>query len=424
MECTVLHAQHFQSLIYSTMFNLPELRRVAARRPTWDGATRYHRQVLQVLQSEYPGRWQLKSPQYGLLLDALFETYPDARLVVTHRDPVKIAASTFSLLALSHRHVHRRRPHRVHRVALARHALDAARPRHGCARPHRRGLVLRRRLRRHRARSGRGRRDIYERFGIEWNPEKEEYFRKFHADNPQHKYGTHTYSLAEVGVERGSLDHASPATTSATTCPRRKRELRNAHLRDVALRRARGRSPRSPSTDPRCATPSAPHGPRARRRVAALRRGRRHPRRRPHRHAAGLLRRRRPVARRRDVRRASTPTTFIAAGLRFPPWEVRKPVIAAVNGHAIGVGLTLAIQCDLRFMAADAKYGVVQVRRGVMGDAFVHWSLPRIVGHGERGRDPPHRAGRSTAHEMLRLGVASRVPADRRGAAGGVGVRA
>ena len=72
-------------------------------------------------------------------------------------------------------------------------------------------------------------------------------------------------------------------------------------------------------------------------------------------------------------------------------------MIAAINGHAIGVGMTLAIQCDLRFMAADAKYGVVQTRRGVMGDAFVHWSLPRIVGHGERGRDPAHRARRSTA---------------------------
>ena len=90
-------------------------------------------------------------------------------------------------------------------------------------------------------------------------------------------------------------------------------------------------------------------------------------------------------------------TTFNAAGLRFPPWDVRKPVIGAINGHAIGVGMTLAIQCDLRFMAADAKYGVVQTQRGVMGDAFVHWSLPRIVGHGERGGDPAHRARRSTA---------------------------
>jgi enoyl-CoA hydratase/carnithine racemase len=67
------------------------------------------------------------------------------------------------------------------------------------------------------------------------------------------------------------------------------------------------------------------------------------------------------------------PSTFDAAGLKFPPWDVRKPVIGAINGHAIGVGMTLAIQCDLRFMAADAKYGVVQTQRGVMGDAFVHW---------------------------------------------------
>jgi hypothetical protein len=47
---------------------------------------------------------------------------------------------------------------------------------------------------------------IYERFGIEWNADKEAYFRRFHAANPQHKYGKHTYSLAEVGVERAPLD--------------------------------------------------------------------------------------------------------------------------------------------------------------------------------------------------------------------------
>ena len=47
---------------------------------------------------------------------------------------------------------------------------------------------------------------IYERFGIEWNPEKEAHLRRFHAENPQHKYGTHTYSLAEVGVERAPLE--------------------------------------------------------------------------------------------------------------------------------------------------------------------------------------------------------------------------
>jgi enoyl-CoA hydratase/carnithine racemase len=72
---------------------------------------------------------------------------------------------------------------------------------------------------------------------------------------------------------------------------------------------------------------------------------------------------------------------FSAAALAVPAWEVRKPVIAAVNGHAIGIGFTITLQCDIRFFAADAKYGIVQPRRGVLGDGYSHWTLPRIVGH-------------------------------------------
>jgi enoyl-CoA hydratase/carnithine racemase len=71
---------------------------------------------------------------------------------------------------------------------------------------------------------------------------------------------------------------------------------------------------------------------------------------------------------------------FSAAGIAIPAWTLSKPVIAAVNGHALGLGLTLALQCDIRLFAADAKYGVVQVRRGVVGDAYSHWVLPRLVG--------------------------------------------
>jgi enoyl-CoA hydratase/carnithine racemase len=71
---------------------------------------------------------------------------------------------------------------------------------------------------------------------------------------------------------------------------------------------------------------------------------------------------------------------FSAAGIDVPAWTLSKPVIAAVNGHAIGLGLTLALQCDIRFFAADGRYGVVQVRRGVVGDAYSHWALPRLVG--------------------------------------------
>lgn len=71
---------------------------------------------------------------------------------------------------------------------------------------------------------------------------------------------------------------------------------------------------------------------------------------------------------------------FSAAGVRFPAFRLRKPVVAAVNGHAIGIGLTLALQADVRIMAADATYGVVQARLGLLGDAYVHWVLPRLVG--------------------------------------------
>jgi enoyl-CoA hydratase/carnithine racemase len=78
--------------------------------------------------------------------------------------------------------------------------------------------------------------------------------------------------------------------------------------------------------------------------------------------------------------RSRDENTFSAAGVATPAWAVRKPVIAAVNGHAIGIGFTLTLQCDIRIFAADAQYGVVQVRRGVMGDAFSHWTLPRLVG--------------------------------------------
>jgi enoyl-CoA hydratase/carnithine racemase len=71
---------------------------------------------------------------------------------------------------------------------------------------------------------------------------------------------------------------------------------------------------------------------------------------------------------------------FSAAGIAVPAWSLSKPVIAAVNGHALGLGLTLALQCDIRFFAADGRYGVVQVRRCVVGDAYSHWVLPRLVG--------------------------------------------
>ncbi|MEU0542438.1 enoyl-CoA hydratase/isomerase family protein [Nocardia sp. NPDC005978] len=62
------------------------------------------------------------------------------------------------------------------------------------------------------------------------------------------------------------------------------------------------------------------------------------------------------------------------------PFRIRKPVIAAVNGHAVGIGLEIALQCDLRYFARDAVYGLNQVRRGAIAGGYAHWTLPRLVG--------------------------------------------
>ena len=62
----------------------------------------------------------------------------------------------------------------------------------------------------------------------------------------------------------------------------------------------------------------------------------------------------------------ATPTkeTFSSDPLDpFHPWECRKPVIAAINGHAVGIGMTMTLQCDLRIVAEEAKLGIVQNRR-------------------------------------------------------------
>jgi enoyl-CoA hydratase/carnithine racemase len=64
----------------------------------------------------------------------------------------------------------------------------------------------------------------------------------------------------------------------------------------------------------------------------------------------------------------------------FPAYKLRKPVIAAMNGHAVGLGFSLALQCDFRIAANEGKYGLLQVTRGVLADGCTHWLLPRLVG--------------------------------------------
>lgn len=94
--------------------------------------------------------------------------------------------------------------------------------------------------------------------------------------------------------------------------------------------------------------------------------------------------------------------------LSMQAWQLRKPVIAACNGHAIGVGLGIAAQCDLRIVAREGKYGFLQNRRGVVTDFGMTVLLPKLVG-AERAFELLVRARKLTGDELSAMGLASRV---------------
>lgn len=97
-ECIAVMGQAFQSISWEAIANVPSYGawwRAVDNTPAYE----YHRLVLQTLQSGgVRGRWTLKSPHHAMALDALVATYPDARLVLLHRDPVELVGSVCSLI--------------------------------------------------------------------------------------------------------------------------------------------------------------------------------------------------------------------------------------------------------------------------------------------------------------------------------------
>lgn len=67
-------------------------------------------------------------------------------------------------------------------------------------------------------------------------------------------------------------------------------------------------------------------------------------------------------------------------GPRCMPYKVRKPVIAAINGHAVGVGITYPMLADIRIVSQSAKIQYAMVRRGILPELGSHVLLPRIIG--------------------------------------------
>lgn len=93
-ECIMLLAQDFKSYLWLSRAIIPDYFEWMLNEADMDAAYRHHYRALQVMQSQAPGKWMLKLPNHAQAIDAILRVYPDARIIVTHRDPVNAVGSS------------------------------------------------------------------------------------------------------------------------------------------------------------------------------------------------------------------------------------------------------------------------------------------------------------------------------------------
>jgi hypothetical protein len=212
-ECVRITASDFRSVIFPTEYRVPSYGHWSMYEADMAPAYRWHRQFLQHLQSRHPAgdqpaeRWLLKSPAHIWCLGELLAEYPDALLVQTHRDPLRIIASVSSLQQVLrgmgsddpqlpeiaeewagyiieglNRSVTARVDGTVREDQIVDVHFDAfmADPFAAIAR-------------------------IYDRLGLELTAESEGRMRTFLAENSQTEHGTHRYSFAATGLNLHEL---------------------------------------------------------------------------------------------------------------------------------------------------------------------------------------------------------------------------
>ncbi len=202
-----LFAHRFVAGMLGFMFDVPEYARWLDKQPLIPGYV-YEKQQLQLLSCKYPGdHWVLKSPGHLFGLDALLAVFPDASVVITHRDPMKVIPSVSSLAAGF-------RGILTDRLDLRRLGAEMA---EAMAIGPRRAILARAE-----ADAGRFYDVSYERlvaepidtvaaicdhFGYEFSPEFEARARGWIAENPRQKHGVHRYRLEDFGLESSAIEH-------------------------------------------------------------------------------------------------------------------------------------------------------------------------------------------------------------------------
>lgn len=203
-ECQFAMAPSFCAQVYDSMYHIPSYHAwfLAA---DYLPAFRYHKRLLQLLQAETQGRWTLKNPWHPLFLDALTTVYPDAQLVMTHRDPVEVVASACSLL----KHVRRMFSDDVDLLAIGDCMLDtfdamiarmlAFRAAHGW------DSIYDLQYTALMADPFGEMKKLYRHFGEPLSREAEAAMAAYLARNPKGKHGEHHYALSEYGLTEDAV---------------------------------------------------------------------------------------------------------------------------------------------------------------------------------------------------------------------------
>jgi len=199
-ECQFAMAPSFCAQLFDSNVYVPAYHDWFLHKTSYLPAFRFHKQLLQLLQEHNGGRWTLKNPWHPLFLDDLTTVYPDAQLVMTHRDPAEVVGSACSLIRLV-------RPMFSDVVDLREIAgqmmetfdlmiarQNAYRDKHGETSIH--DIQYAEQLHDPVGQM----RKLYARFDEPFTREAEAAMIKLVADNPQGKHGKHVYSLEEFGL--------------------------------------------------------------------------------------------------------------------------------------------------------------------------------------------------------------------------------
>ncbi|MFC7674109.1 sulfotransferase family protein [Mycolicibacterium sp. GCM10028919] len=204
-ECITLLGQDFKSLTWEAIANVPTYGEWL-RQADYRSAYRYHRSALQVLQSGgVRGQWTLKSPNHALALDALTAEYPDAHLLLLHRDPAVLCASACSLISTltgtfsDGDHAAYIAEHWTQMLAESVDRIEAfrsAHPEHPIIDVHYADLVQD---------PVRAIETIYARCGMDLDGPARDGIAAFVAANPKGRFGTHGYRVADFGLAADAL---------------------------------------------------------------------------------------------------------------------------------------------------------------------------------------------------------------------------